>query len=189
LLFDRLATNARIINVSSEAHKIPLISGLPIDDLNVERNYGAWYCYGVSKLANVLFTKELQRRIDASSGTIKTFSLHPGVVQTDIIRNFIGTDRWESIKKNGPSGIFERAVVTVLPIVAKTVEAGASTQIYLASTSDEVLESSCGEYFVDMKPASFMFPIATDSEKAQQLWVESEKLGKVSFTIGGRAPE
>jgi NAD(P)-dependent dehydrogenase (short-subunit alcohol dehydrogenase family) len=184
MLFDRLATSARIINVSSEAHKIPLISGLPINDLNVEKGYGPWYCYGVSKLANVLFTKELQHRIDASSGTMKTFSLHPGVVQTDIIRNFIGTDRWDSIKKNGPSGIFEQGVVAILPIITSTVEVGASTQIYLASASDEVLESSGGEYFVDMKPASFMFPIAKDNAKAKQLWVESEKLGKVSFTIG-----
>lgn len=180
-LFDRLASKARIINVSSDAHKIGIM-GLPVNDnLNGEKHYGAWYNYGTSKLANILFTNELQRRVGTSG--MKAFSLHPGVVQTDLVRHMIGEDRWDKIVKNGPSGFYEKAVVKTLGVIAKTVEQGASTQVYLAGASDQTLNAAGGAYYCNMKPVGFMLPAAKDSNVAQQLWVESEKLGKVSFVI------
>jgi NAD(P)-dependent dehydrogenase (short-subunit alcohol dehydrogenase family) len=60
---DKLAPNARIINVSSMAYLFAS-GGLDIENLNGERQYGAWSSYGQSKLANILFTKELQQRAD-----------------------------------------------------------------------------------------------------------------------------
>jgi NAD(P)-dependent dehydrogenase (short-subunit alcohol dehydrogenase family) len=81
--------DARIINLSSEAHQIAF-NGMNWDDLQSEKEYDPWKAYGQSKLANVLFTRELSRRLSTSTDCtgVWTASVHPGVVRTELGRNF-----------------------------------------------------------------------------------------------------
>jgi NAD(P)-dependent dehydrogenase (short-subunit alcohol dehydrogenase family) len=81
--------DARVINLSSQAHQIAF-NGMNWDDLQSEKDYDPWKAYGQSKLANVLFARELSRQLKASadSPSVSTASLHPGVVRTELGRNF-----------------------------------------------------------------------------------------------------
>ena len=73
---------ARIVNVASNAHK--MVKGMTFDDLMGEKKYGAWNQYGQSKLANLLFTKELQRRLDLAGSSVKAVVAHPGYSSTNL---------------------------------------------------------------------------------------------------------
>ena len=81
-LYPLLSRNgAKVINVSSEAFNFAS-QGLDVDNLNGEKSYGAWSSYGLSKLANILFTQELQRKADAAGEEwLSTVTLHPGAVR------------------------------------------------------------------------------------------------------------
>ena len=85
LLLDRLkeAPAARIVNVSSIAHA--MTKGINFDDINSEKSYSAWTAYGQSKLANILFTRSLARRLEGT--TVTTTSLHPGTIRTELARH------------------------------------------------------------------------------------------------------
>jgi NAD(P)-dependent dehydrogenase (short-subunit alcohol dehydrogenase family) len=89
LLIPILSMNgARVINVSSDMHWM-VYFGLDLDNLNGENFYSPMKSYAASKLQNILFTKELQRRIDSSSNdykNVKAFALTPGLTRTDIFR-------------------------------------------------------------------------------------------------------
>ena len=84
LLLDRIkeAPSARIVNVSSLAHSFGKID---FDNLNSEKSYGAWQAYGAAKLANILFTRSLAKRLKGTDVT--TNSLHPGSINTELTRN------------------------------------------------------------------------------------------------------
>ena len=84
LLLDRIkeAPSARIVNVSSRAY---LRANLDLGDLNLEKSYDAWTAYGNSKIANILFTRSLARRLEGTR--ITTNSLHPGVIMTELSRH------------------------------------------------------------------------------------------------------
>ncbi len=86
VLFPHLSRNgARVVTVSSSASYFVGPSGLDVGNLNGEKSYGAWPSYSSSKLANVLFTRELQRRAsDAGLDWLTAATLHPGVVDTDL---------------------------------------------------------------------------------------------------------
>ena len=79
--------DARIVNLSSQAHQIAF-NGMNWDDLQSEKEYDPWKAYGQSKLANVLFARELSRQLKANAPSVSTASLHPGVVRTELGRNF-----------------------------------------------------------------------------------------------------
>jgi NAD(P)-dependent dehydrogenase (short-subunit alcohol dehydrogenase family) len=81
-MFWRLCRPSRIINVASSAH---LFGHINFDDINSRKDYKPWVAYGQSKLANVLFTYELARRVPLSS-RITVNALHPGVVDTELGR-------------------------------------------------------------------------------------------------------
>ena len=88
----RAKSGFRVINVSSDAHKFvtgPALTEALKSDLDPS-DYSAWGAYGLSKAANILFTVELQKRIDAAGLDGAAVSLHPGVVQTDLARYIIG---------------------------------------------------------------------------------------------------
>ncbi|MBS1521721.1 MAG: SDR family oxidoreductase [Bacteroidetes bacterium] len=145
---------ARIINVSSEAHR----SAKPnFDDLKWEITpYKVMKAYGVSKLYNIYFTKSLAEKYKQDG--IVSYALHPGVVNTNI---------WDGVKG------FSKLIVGLMKLFMITPEKGAETTIYLAT--ELRLESKSGLYFkkckVD-KPA----PIAEDVAARQRLWEISEKL-------------
>jgi NAD(P)-dependent dehydrogenase (short-subunit alcohol dehydrogenase family) len=156
LLWDTLKASApaRIINVSSRAHQ--RVAGLNFDDLQNRKGYAGQQVYGQSKLANVLFTYELARRLEGTSVTANT--LHPGFVATNFATN---------------NGWLARLARPFLDLFALSAEEGARTMIYLA-TSPEV-ESVTGKYFVKEKavPSS---PASYDEAAARRLWEISTKM-------------
>lgn len=184
-LMPLLASNARIVNVSSLAYMIASKKGLELDNLNGEKEYGPWSSYGQSKLENILFTNELQRRLQTSekysNNNIMTFSLHPGAVQTDLARYIIGEEKFQSMKENGFGSWQEKFVMESISKFIKTVQEGASTQIYLASSSN-IRPNEAGSFFNDGK-AMPLPGFATDRTKAEELWTTSEKLSGVKFDL------
>ncbi|KAG5676989.1 hypothetical protein PVAND_006780 [Polypedilum vanderplanki] len=156
LLLDLLKAGApsRIINVSSILHNIGRINK---QDLMHQESYWKWLVYGQSKLANILFTRELAKQLDGTGVTVN--SLHPGAVNTELSRNLDLCSKF----------IFH----PVKWLVFKTPKSGAQTQIYLAV--DPELENVTGKYFADCKEKS-PSSAARDDETARWLWKESEKL-------------
>ncbi len=161
LLLDRLRANpngSRVVVVSSHAHKMAR-RGLDFDDLQTEhRRYRGFAAYSRSKLANILFTRELARRLDGSNITVN--ALHPGFVDSRFGRDG-DTRRW-----------FEVAY-RVGSVMAITPEAGAQTSVYLASSPD--VDGITGEYFYKGRPAK-VSSAALDNVAATRLWAASEIL-------------
>ncbi|MCU0696850.1 MAG: SDR family oxidoreductase [Myxococcaceae bacterium] len=150
------APSARIVSVASEAHRS---AAMDFSDLMSEP-YAAFKAYSRSKLANILFTRELARRLQGS--TVTANCLHPGVVRSNFLAK---PGLWGVIGK--VAGLF----------MISNVE-GAATSIHLA-TSKEV-EGVSGKYFDKSKPRE-PNAAAQDDEAARRLWAESEKLTGVSW--------
>jgi NAD(P)-dependent dehydrogenase (short-subunit alcohol dehydrogenase family) len=176
-LFPFLNQDARVINVSSEAYNIAR-GGVDLDNLNGEKGYGPWTSYGQSKLENILFTQELQRRADLAKIPITAYSLHPGAVNTDLARYMIGEEKWREKKETGPTGFFEKAVDSVISKVLKTPQQGAETQVFLAYSD----KGEKGRFYSDLRPQNLP-GFATDKAKAQALWEKSEELSGVQFKL------
>jgi len=159
LLADLLTTSspARVINVSSEAHRSAR-RGLDFDDLQMTRGYSSSQAYAASKLANILFTVELDRRFGEAGVTAR--ALHPGVVATSFGKGAEGP-RWMSL------------LMTVLSPVLRKPEQGAATSILLATADAEILERDI--YWSDRQP-KVPSPSAIDTDAAARLWAESERL-------------
>jgi NAD(P)-dependent dehydrogenase (short-subunit alcohol dehydrogenase family) len=161
LLLDILLDSApaRVVSVSSGAHTMGVIN---FDDLQGTRSFGGWGAYAQSKLANVLFTYELARRLEGSGVTATV--LHPGFVATNFAHN----------NNEGWTGKIASSAVKVLQrIVARTPEKGAETSIYLA-TSPEA-EGVTGEYFSDKKAVKSS-AASYDLQTARRLWQVSEEM-------------
>ena len=188
LLFPMLTKNgARVINVSSSAYMIAS-KGLDMANLNGEKSYGPWSSYGASKLENILFTKELQRRVNASTSSglqnFKALALHPGAVRTDLARYLVGEKDFVSMMDAPSSSItFSLKALTLLPLVyfTKSVERGATTQVWLASgQGDDVLRG--GDFLQNCKVLK-LAPAVLDMEKAKELWQVSEQMSGVRFNL------
>jgi NAD(P)-dependent dehydrogenase (short-subunit alcohol dehydrogenase family) len=144
---------ARIVSTSSTAHQG---AKLDFNDLQSANGYGGLKVYGRSKLANILFTRELARRLAGTSVTANC--LHPGVVKT---------------RFGESSGGFAGLLIPFLRPFFISPEAGADTIVYLASSPDVV--GMTGGYFAKRKltePSA----AARDDAAAKRLWIESEKL-------------
>ena len=159
LLLDRLRASApsRIVNVASFAHRFAL-SGLSFHDLQSERRYRSMDAYAKSKLANVLFTTELARRLEGTGVTANC--LHPGTVAT----GFGGADDTTG---------FERVSMMLGRAFFINAEKGARTIVYLAS-SPEVADRTGGYYVRGrLHPPS---NAGRDPDAARRLWEASEAL-------------
>jgi retinol dehydrogenase 14 len=156
LLLDRLKASApaRIVTVSSGAQSMGKVN---FDNLQGERGYSGQQAYNQSKLANVMFTYELARRLDGSGVTATV--LHPGVVRT----RFAADD---------PSPMWRVLLPLIRPLL-KSPEKGAATSIYLASSPE--VEGVTGEYFVNRKPRTSSKP-SYDQAAAARLWQISVEL-------------
>ena len=172
-----LASDARVINVSSDAYMFAT-GGLQLDNLNGEQEYGPWSSYGQSKLSNILFTKELQERANKAGRAFTAVALHPGAVRTDLARYLIGQDKFAAMQENGPSGI-DFLLLNALSYFTRSVESGATTQVYLAAGNGKKVK---GEYYVDMQ-AKQIGEAALDMDKAKALWDLSEKMTGVKFEL------
>jgi NAD(P)-dependent dehydrogenase (short-subunit alcohol dehydrogenase family) len=156
-LLDHLAPEARIVVVSSEAHRG---ARLRLDDLQLEGKYSGGLAYANSKLANILFTRELARRLEGRSVTANC--LHPGVIRTGLLDNYFRDLGWLGSVARRLSWLF-----TV------SEEKGAETTIHLAS-SPEVAGVS-GAYFKRCREAR-PSAAARDDDAARRLWEISEEL-------------
>ncbi len=151
LLRDLLVKSApaRVVTVSSEAHKRGQIRW---DDLQGERKYSGLQAYSQSKLANLLFNRELARRLGGTGVTAN--ALHPGVIGTRLL--FTGF-----------------APLKLLRPFLKTPERGARTSVFLASAP--TVERLTGLYYIDLEPAR-PSPAARDDGAARRLWRISAEL-------------
>ena len=168
LLLDRLKASApaRVVTVSSGAHANGRID---FDDLQGTAEYSGQRAYSASKLANIMFTYELGRRLEGSGVTATV--LHPGVVRT----NFGADDQ---------AGLIKAMLPLVRPFL-KTPTAGAATTIYLASSTE--VDGVTGQYFADRKPKTST-KVSYDTAVAARLWkVSADLVGltTVPTTRGG----
>ena len=160
LLLDTLQASApaRIVNVSSDGQKL---ATMELDDLDFKRGFSGMKAYGRSKLANIMFTYEIARRL--AGGNVTVNALHPGHVATDIWRtNF---------------SIFGPALKWVMSLFSLSPQEGADNSIYLASSPE--VEGVTGKYFVKREPAQSS-PTSYDEGLAQRLWETSEKLTSIN---------
>lgn len=156
LLRERLIASApaRVVNVASEAHRG---SQLDFEDLQCARRYSGLMAYKRSKLANILFTREIARRLQGTGVTANC--LHPGFVATGFGDNNRGFWR---------IGIAISKLVAAIP-----VQRGAETPVYLASSPD--VDGISGKYFGNCRERQPDAP-AKDDRTAERLWNESERL-------------
>ncbi|QBJ97306.1 SDR family NAD(P)-dependent oxidoreductase [Rhodococcus sp. ABRD24] len=160
----------RVVTMSSTMHKIGTID---LDDLNWERRpYKRWPAYGQSKLANLLFTYELQRRLAATGSKVKALASHPGYAATNL------QSHTESIQG--------RIMTLANPVIAQSAEMGVLPMLYAATVPDAIGGSYLG-------PSSLFetrgYPKVVGSSRksrdervAGQLWSLSEQLTDITYT-------
>jgi NAD(P)-dependent dehydrogenase (short-subunit alcohol dehydrogenase family) len=160
----------RVVTVSSMMH---LLGWINLNDLNWKsRPYLAWPAYGQSKLANLLFTKELQRRLDASGSRVRALAAHPGYSATNLqgqTGNRMGTRLWDAANR----------------LFATTADFGARQTLYAAS------QDLPGNTFVGPRfamrgatgPTPYRTPPARDAKTATALWELSEQLTDTKFAL------
>jgi NAD(P)-dependent dehydrogenase (short-subunit alcohol dehydrogenase family) len=155
LLLGRLRASApaRIVNVASDAHKI---GRLDLDDLGHRKRYRAMRVYGTSKLANILFTYELARRLAGTGVTVNC--VHPGAVATRLGHN---------------NGRIAAALARALGVFFRTPADGAATSIWAATAPE--LEAVTGRYFANRREARSS-RASYDDGLARRLWDASERL-------------
>lgn len=157
LLLDRLKASApaRVVCVASDAHRFAR-RGLDLDDLQSIRSYGAMTAYGKSKLANVLFVRELARRLDGTGVT--TYAVHPGAVGTGFATN---------------NGWLAQLVMRLGRPLLRTPAQGAATALWCA-TAPELAKDS-GGYYANEREVKPSRPARSEAA-ARSLWEISEEL-------------
>jgi len=168
LLLDKLkaAKAARIINVSSVGHWAVL--RFPFDDPTFAKSwfYNGMSVYAITKLANILFTLELSKRLKGTN--IQAFSLHPGGVNTDLGRNA------KAVLPEFVSSMFGKIAL----VMTLSAEVGARTSLYCATEPSLSDPQYSGKYF-DNCQVGLSSPYAKNEEMAKQLWELSTKLVKM----------
>jgi len=173
----RSAAPARIVNLSSAGHRL---GDVDFDDPHFEtRDYDKWEAYGQSKTANILFTRELDRRLGAQG--VRAIAVHPGMIMTELGRHLTPEDVQDLMSRGDPEG--GRPTF-------KSIEQGAATSCWAASAPE--LEGQGGIYCEDCHVAeekvdgasiSGVSPHAMNPESALQLWALSEAWVGESFPL------
>jgi NAD(P)-dependent dehydrogenase (short-subunit alcohol dehydrogenase family) len=168
LLLPRIAD--RVVTVSSFAHRYGRID---FDDLNCERRYGRWSAYCQSKLANLLFTLELQRRLEAAGSLVRAYAAHPGYAATNL--------------QGHTTNVLDRLVMGVgNRVLAQREEMGALPTLY-AATQDLPAGGYTGPGgWQEMRghpKAAGRSVAACDADVARRLWKVSEQLTGVTFPL------
>ncbi|KAA0021238.1 oxidoreductase [Antrihabitans cavernicola] len=169
LLLDRIAD--RVVTMSSGVHAIGSIG---IDDLNYEhRRYESWTAYGQSKLANLLFAYELQRRLEAAGSPVKSLAAHPGYAATNL--------------QSHTESIMDRVMAIGNKVIAQKAEMGALPELYAATSP-----AAEGGQFIGPDGLGNLRGHPTtnksnkksrDVEMAGKLWALSEQLTGVSYSF------
>uniref|UniRef100_A0A0A9Z186 Retinol dehydrogenase 11 n=1 Tax=Lygus hesperus TaxID=30085 RepID=A0A0A9Z186_LYGHE len=163
---------ARIVNVSSLAHA--LANSMEYDDINLKKSYSPVSAYGRSKLANVLFTKELARKLRGTGVTV--YCLHPGVVSTELTRHLDSAFLW------GARWVYD----TLGGWFRKTVEEGAQTTLHCSL--DEQAGRETGLYYDDCQVAPTT-KYALDESMAHELWERSLQMVKFPAEVDPFVPK
>ncbi len=168
--------DARVVTVSSTAHKFGRIN---FDDLQSERHYMRWRAYGQSKLADLMFALELDRRLHAAGSTVKSLAAHPGYAATNL--------------QTAAPPLLDRTIMRLTnAFAAQSADMGALSLLYAAT-------------YPDLEGGSFVGPdgigefrghprivspnrAARDADVAARLWSVSEQLTGVHFDLGAPAP-
>lgn len=156
-LLDKLALDGRVVVLSSDAHRGAPKGGIDFDNLAGERSYSGWQAYARSKLANLLFAKQLARRFRGSKRVAN--SVHPGVIATNLDRHM-----------NPLVGV---GLALARPLALKTPAQGAATEVWAAVHPDAAGLS--GEYLSHCNVAKPR-PVALDEALAEQLWTKTEQI-------------
>lgn len=158
LLLDTLKASApsRIVNVSSDMQKNAKIN---FDDLQAERKYSGFRAYAQSKLAIILFTYELARRLEGTHVTVN--AVHPGLAATNIGKN---------------NGLLGKLIVPTLKLFAISPAQAAETSVHVASSPE--VYGITGKYFIRKKEAPSS-PITYDEAAAQRLWEISTQMAGI----------
>ena len=155
-LLGQLAANGRVVLLSSAAHRNAPRAGIEFDNLSGERGYSGWQAYGQSKFANLLFAKQLARRL---AGTQQVaLAVHPGVIHTNLARNM--------------NPVIDFALRAIGPLFLKTVPQGAATEVFAAVHPAAAALS--GSYLADCNVARPRAD-AEDPALARRLWEVSEQ--------------
>jgi WW domain-containing oxidoreductase len=156
-LLDRLTEAGRVVMLSSDAHKAAPKATIEFDNLDGAKRYGPWRSYGQSKIANLLFAKQLARRLAGTGQTAN--AVHPGVIATNLSRHM-----------NAVAGFLYGAVG---PLFLKTVAQGAATEVFVATSP--TIAGVSGQYFADSNIAEPRAD-ANDEAIAERLWEVSETI-------------
>ena len=166
---------ARVVTVSSSAH---LLGKLDRDDLQLVKNYGPWPAYGNSKLANILFARELNRRLveQGNPTGMTSVCLHPGACRTELGRYIFDPE-------TAPSYLYPLFGVVAAPafLLTKSAYMGSQTQTFL-SASISLRKENGGDFYDNSSPAGTSQD-AKDPELAKWLWNESERLIGRKFDV------
>mmetsp|Transcript_26401 Transcript_26401/g.39041 ORF Transcript_26401/g.39041 Transcript_26401/m.39041 type:complete len:400 (-) Transcript_26401:125-1324(-) len=173
------SSGSRVVNVSSMAYLIAS-DGLDMSNLNGEVSYNGWDAYGKSKLENILFTKELQKRANEAGKKITTVALHPGAVRTDLARYIIGEDKFVSMQDATMTAV---DALQALPAFyfTKNVQRGANSQIFLSAFEGKDADVA-GKFFINMKEQK-LNDAGNDMGKAKELWKVSEEMSGMKFEL------
>ena len=164
---------ARVVQVSSLAHRRGAIAW---DDLQSERRYNAWAAYSQSKLAMLMFARELARRAEAQGWPLSSIAAHPGWAATDIVANGPG---------GGAPDLKSRLMTVGFGLVAQSAADGARPLVFAATSPDAKPgayygPAGIGEIRGQPGPSRVM-PQAADATAAKRLWTVSETLTGVAF--------
>jgi NAD(P)-dependent dehydrogenase (short-subunit alcohol dehydrogenase family) len=167
--------DARVVTLSSNAHRVGRIA---FDNLGGDRRYFRWRAYGQSKLANLMFALELDRRLRAAGSTVTSLAAHPGYAATNL--QFAGPP------------VLDAAVMKVLNVViAQSDEMGALPTLYAATAPGLEGGAFCGpDGFLEQRghPKSVgASGTARDEQAARRLWEVSEEMTGVRFELAGAA--
>lgn len=163
LLLDKLKSSApsRIVNLADISHKKGKIN---FQDLNSDKEYDPGKAYDQSKLANVLFTKELAKRLEGTGVTVN--AVYPGICQTEIGRHMTVNN----------SSFSQFVLKPLFSLLVRSAQEGASTPTYCAIST--AVDNVSGKFFYDFKEREVLGE-ATDENISRRLWLTSEKWTKI----------
>ena len=153
-------TKGRVVVLSSALHR--MAKSYDFDDMMAEKNYSLFGTYAQSKLANILFAFELQKRMEAKKTGVTCNVVHPGCVRTEVTRNM-----------NAFMRIGDQIAAPFMKLIQKTPEQGAYCSVHVATAKE--LEGIGGKYYFNCDEG-ILGPAAKLGTESERLWKESEKL-------------